>query len=170
MMDWRSLTSGQLPDQHPPLFPLTDPAPIDAASAPSNVRARPAVSRPPLTVWLFMGCSWVLGWWMAFDGLHNRLFGDYVRINGQLGPWAGLAQAVRVEPNQLAFTFVAFGLGLIGASFGVYLRRPWGYAASMVISAVCLLYVGIGTPLAALCLLWLLLPSTRAYLDPPLGA
>jgi hypothetical protein len=142
---------------------------MDAASASSTVRARPAVSRPPLTVWLFMGCSWVLGWWMTFDGLHNRLFGDYVRLNGQLGPWAGLARAVGVEPNQLAFTFVAFGLGLIGASFGVYLRRPWGYAASVLISAVCLLYVGFGTPLAVLCLLCLLLRPTRAYLVPPLG-
>ena len=170
MMDWHSLTSDQLPDQHPSRFPLTESAPVDAASPSSTARARPAVSRPPLTVWLFMGCSWLLGWWMAFDGLHNRIFGDYVRINGQLGPWAGLVQAVGVEPNQLAFTLVAFGLGLIGASFGVYLRRPWGYAASVVISAVCLLYVGFGTPLAALCLLWLLLPSTRAYLDPPLGA
>jgi hypothetical protein len=140
---------------------------MDATSAPTTVRVRPAVSRPPLTVWLFMACSWVLGWWMAFDGLHNRLFGDYVRINGQLGPWVGLVRAVGLEPNQLGFTFVAFGLGLIGGSFGVYLRRPWGYAASLVICAACLLYLGFGTPLAVLCLLWLVLRPTRAYLDPP---
>jgi len=143
---------------------------MDAASASSAVRARPAVNRPPLTVWLFMICSWVLGWWMTFDGLHSRLFGDYVRINGQLGPWADLARAVGLEPNQLAFTFVAFGLGLIGASFGVFLRRPWGYAASVVITAACLLYLGFGTPMAALCLVWLLLRPTRAYLVPPLAA
>jgi len=142
---------------------------MDAASASSPARARPAVSRPPLTVWLFMACSWALGWWMTFDGLHSRLFGDFVRLNGQLGPWEGLARAVGLEPSQLAFTFVAFGLALIGGSFGVYLRRPWGYAASVAISAVCLLYLGFGTPMAVLCLLWLLLPPTRAYLIPPLG-
>ena len=105
---------------------------------------------------------------MALDGLHNRLFGDYIRINGQLGPWVGLAHVVGVDPNHLAFTFVAFGLGLIGASFGLYLRRHWGYGASLLISAVCLLYLGFGTPLALLCLVWLLLRPTRAYLTPPL--
>ena len=142
---------------------------MDAASSPSTVRARPAVSRTPVTVWLFMGCSWLLGWWMTFDGLHSRVFGDYLRLNGQLGPWVGLVRSVGMAPNQLAFTFVAFGLGLIGASFGLYLRRPWGYAASVLISAACLLYLGFGTPIAVLCLLWLLLPSTRAYILPPVG-
>jgi len=141
---------------------------MDAASTSSPVRARPAVSRP-LTVWLFMAGSWAMGWWMTFDGLHSRLFGDYIRINGQLGPWASLARAVGLDPNQLAFTFVAFGLGLIGASFGVYLRRPWGFVASLVIVAACLLYVGFGTPVAVLCLLCLLLPPTRAYFAPPLA-
>ena len=117
-----------------------------------------------------MVCSWLLGWWMTVDGLYSRLFGDYIRINGQLGPWTTLARAAGLEPNQLAFAFVAFGLGLIGGSFGTYLRRPWGYTASVIISAVCLLYLGLGTPLAALCLLGLLLPATRAYIEPPVGA
>lgn len=141
---------------------------MDVTSAPAAVRARSTVSRPPLTVWLFMVCSWIIGWWMAFDGLHSRMFGDYVRINGQLGPWAGLVRAAGLDPNQLAFTFVAVGLGLIGASFGLYLRRPWGYAASLVLTAVCLLYLGFGTPVAVLCLVWLLLRPTRAYIVPPL--
>ena len=142
---------------------------MDAASSASTASARPAASRPPLTVWLFMVCSWLLGWWMTFDGLHGRLFGDFVRINGQLGPWTSLARVAGLEPNQLAFAFVAFGLGLIGASFGTYFRRRWGYAASVVICAICLLYLGLGTPMAALCLLWLLLPATRAYIVPPVG-
>ena len=145
------------------------PGPRDVAASPSTARARPAASRPPLTVRLFMVCSWLLGWWMTFDGLHSRLFGDFVRLNGQLGPWTSLARAAGLEPNQLAFTFVAFGLSLIGASFGTFLRRPWGYSASVIICTACLLYLGIGTPLAALCLLWLLLPPTRAYIDPPVG-
>jgi hypothetical protein len=139
---------------------------MDAATATPVTRARSAVSRPPLTVWLYMVCSWLMGWWMTLDGLRNRLFGDYVRINGQLGPWAGLARAAGVDPNQLAFTFVAVGLGLIGGSFGLFLRRPWGYAASVALSAVCLLYLGFGTPVAVLCLVWLLLRPTRAYLVP----
>jgi len=141
---------------------------MDATSTKTAARDRSAVSRPPLTVWLFMACSWLLGWWMALDGLYKRLFGDYIRLNGQLGPWAGLAHLAGIDPNQLAFTFVAFGLGLIGASLGVILRRQWGYGAALVLSAICLLYLGIGTPLAFLSLVWLLLRPTRAYIDPPL--
>ena len=139
---------------------------MDVPSVTPAARSRPAVSRRPITVWLFMLCSWLLGWWMTFDGLHNRLFGDYFRLNGQLGPWAALVRAAGLDPNRLAFTFVAFGLGLIGASCGLFLRRPWGHVSSVVICACCLLYLGVGTPLAVLCLVWLLLPPTRAYLVP----
>jgi hypothetical protein len=139
---------------------------MDATTTTPVARASATVGRPPLTVWLYMVTSWIIGWWMTFDGLHNRLFGDYVRINGQLGPWTVLVRAVGLDPNQLAFTFVAMGLGLIGGSFGLFLRRPWGYTASVTLSAICLLNLGFGTPLAVLCLVWLLLPPTRAYLVP----
>ncbi len=139
---------------------------MDIASAARAARARPAINRPPLSVSWFMVCSWVLGWWMTLDGLYDRLFGDYIRLYGQLGPWADLARAAGLDPNQLAFAFVAFGLGLIGASCGMFLRRPWGYVASLVLSAVCLLYLGLGTALAVLCVAALLLPPTRAYLVP----
>jgi len=114
-----------------------------------------------------MLASWLLGWWLTFDGLRDRLFGDYTRLNGQLGPWAGLAQSAGLNVNSLAYSFVAFGLGLIGASFGLYLRRRWGYAASLVLSAICLLYLGFGTAAAAVCIVCLLLPPTRTYLEPP---
>ena len=116
-----------------------------------------------------MGASWLLGWWMAFDGLHQRLFGEYVRLNGQLGPWADLARAAGVDPQSLSFIFVAVGLGLIGASFGLYLRRRWGYATSLLLSSAGLLYLGFGTPAALLCVGMLLLPATRRYIVPPLA-
>lgn len=141
---------------------------MDATSAPAEVRARVAAGRTPITVWLFIVLSWALGWWMAFDGLHERVFGDYIRINGQLGPWAGLAQSAGIDPSRLGFTFVAVGLGLIGASFGVYLRRRWGYTAGLLLLAASLLYLGFGTPLALICIVCLLLRPTRAYLVPPL--
>jgi hypothetical protein len=142
---------------------------MDGTSTPVVVRARASVDRPPITVWLFIAFSWLLGWWMAFDGLHQRMFGDYFRPNGQLGPWASLAQAAGVDPSRLGLTFVAVGLGLIGASFGVYLRRRWGYAAGLLLSAASLLYLGFGTPVALLCIVCLLPRPTRAYLVPPLG-
>jgi hypothetical protein len=128
--------------------------------------ARPAETdarRMPWTVRLYVVLSWLLGWWMALDGLHQRLWGDYVRLGGQLGPWAGLAQAVGIDPQSLGMTFVALGLAVVGASFGVVLRRRWGYAVALVTSAVCLLYLGFGLPVALACLVLLLLPASRAY-------
>jgi hypothetical protein len=135
------------------------------ASAPATPAAPAhAAARAPLTVWLYIAFTWLLGWWMTFDGLRQRLFGDYVRIGGQLGPWADLARALGVDPQRLGLTFVAVGLGLIGASFGVYLRRRWGYVSALLLSAVCLLYLGFGTPVALVSLILLLLKPTRAYI------
>lgn len=129
--------------------------------------------RPPLTIWLYLACTWLLGWWLVYDGLHQRLWGDYVRLDGQLGPWAALAQALGLDPNRLSLYFVALGFGLLGASFGVYWRRRWGFGAAVVISALLLLYLGFGTLAALLSLVLLLLPASRHYAldaDPPPAA
>lgn len=133
---------------------LTAPTPAPAATA----------FRPPLSVWAYLALTWLLGWWLVFDGLHQRLFGDYIRLAGQLGPWAGLAQAVGLDPQRLSLPFLAVGFGLISASFGVYWRRRWGYGAALALSALALLYLGFGTPIALLSLILLLLPATRRYI------
>ncbi len=128
----------------------------------AHAAARPAY-RTPLTIWLFVAGAWLLGWWFLYDGLHQRLWGDYTRIDGQLGPWAGLAQAVGLDPQRLALFFIALGSGLLGASFGVLLRRPWGYYTALLLSAITLLYLGFGTPVALACLLLLVLPASRRH-------
>ncbi len=133
---------------------LTAPAPAPAET----------VFRPPLSVWAYFALTWLLGWWLVFDALHQRLFGDYIRLAGQLGPWAGLAQAAGLDPQRLSLPFLAVGFGLISASFGVYWRRSWGYGAALVLSALSLLYLGFGTPVALLSLILLLLPATRRYI------
>jgi hypothetical protein len=128
-----------------------------------------AAARPPWTVPLYVALSWLLGWWMVLDGLHQRLWGDYVRLGGQLGPWADLASAVGIDPQRLGMTFVALGFAVLGASFGVVLRRRWGYQAALITSAICLLYLGFGLIAAVGCLVLLLLPVTRAYVLGPAG-
>jgi hypothetical protein len=122
-----------------------------------------STSKPPLTVWLFFAFSWLIGWWLAFDGLRHRLFGDYARIQGQLGPWAALVSALGLNPHQLDWFFIVLGLSLIAASFGIYLRRRWGYNVGLGLSAIGLLYLGFGTPVALICLVLLLLKPTRVY-------
>lgn len=137
---------------------------MSAVPAPSGPRsATPAAPRTPWTVRLYVALAWVLGWWMTLDGLHQRLWGDYIRLGGQLGPWANLARALGVDPQRLGMTFVALGLAIVGATFGVVLRRRWGYGAALVTSALSLLYLGFGLPVALACLILLLLPASRRY-------
>jgi hypothetical protein len=133
--------------------------------------ARPASAAPaaraPWSVWLYVLFSWLLGWWLVLDGLRQRVLGDYARIDGRLGPWADLATAAGIDPQRLGMAFVALGFGLIGASFGVLLRRRWGFGAALFTAAAGLLYLGFGTPAAFLCLVCLLLKPTREYLLGP---
>ncbi len=126
----------------------------------------PAVEpRPPLSVWVYCVCAWLLGWWLAFDGLRQRVTGDYTRLNGQLGPWAALVSAVGLDPLSLGWFFVVLGLSFVAASFGLYLRQRWGYTVGLAASAIGLLYLGLGTPVAVICLVALLVAPTRAYVN-----
>ena len=132
-------------------------------SPPAAAQAAAPAYRTPVTIWLYVLATWTLGWWLLYDGLHQRLWGDYTRLYGQLGPWADLARGVGLDPQRLALFFIALGGGLLGASFGVILRRPWGYYTALVLSAVGLLYLGFGTPVALAALLLLLLPASRRH-------
>ncbi len=131
----------------------------------NNHTPRPLLPRAPLTIWLYLALTWVLGWWLLYDGLRQRLWGDYTRIDGRLGPWADLVRAVGEDPQHMAFVFIALGGALLGASFGVIMGRRWGYVTALVLSALALLYIGFGTPIALICLLLLVLPPSRRYIQ-----
>jgi len=45
----------------------------------------------------------------------------------------------------------------------LYLGRAWGRSLGLVTSAVALLYLGFGTPVALVCLIMLLVKPTREY-------
>ena len=125
--------------------------------------AKQSVDKTPFTVWLFFALAWLMGGWFIYDSLHQRITGDYVRIGGQLGPWARLVSAVGLDPASLVWLFLILGHAFIAASFTVYLRRRWGYHLALVASALSLLYLGFGTPLALICLILLLVKPTRRY-------
>lgn len=121
----------------------------------------------PLTVRAYFALSWLIGWWMVYDGLHGRVFGDYVRISGQLGPWAALVSAVGVDPVGLSWFFIVWGSAFLATSFGLYFRQRWAHTVGLVASGLGLLYLGFGLPVALLCLVVLLLKPTRVYIALP---
>lgn len=133
-------------------------------------------ARTPPSIQLFFVASWLLGGLLTFDGLHQRLWNAYWSPGGLMW-WTDVAVAWGLSPLDVGFPFVVAGLSLIGASFGLYLRRSWGWNVGLLVSTLALGYVALGAPLAVLCLLLLALPGTRAYLraesepaETPLGS
>jgi hypothetical protein len=117
----------------------------------------------PITVRAYFVLSWFIGWWLVYDGLHQRVFGDYVRIDGQLGPWADLVSAVGLDPLSLSWFFIVLGSAFLATSFGLYYRQRWAHTIGLAASGMGLLHLGFGLPVAFLCLVMLLLKPTRAY-------
>jgi hypothetical protein len=65
--------------------------------------------------------------WMLFDGTRRLIVGDYVRINGQLGPWTHAVTAAGLDPMSrvVATIFLGCGFARLFASIG-YLAAPAG--------------------------------------------
>ena len=103
------------------------------------------------------------GGWMLFDGARRLLVGDYVRINGQLGPWRHLFSAIGVNPmaRGVAAVFIARGLIRLLATLDLLAGASWGWLAMLISSIMILWYLPIGTVTAILTIVILLLPWTR---------
>lgn len=124
----------------------------------------PPAPKIPFTVRAYFALSWLIGWWLVYDGLHGRMFGDYVRIGGELGPWASLVSALGFDPLGLSWVLIVLGSAFLATSFGLYFGQRWAHTVGLAASGIGLLYLGFGLPVALLCLVMLLLKPTRAYI------
>jgi hypothetical protein len=98
-----------------------------------------------------------LAGWMLFDGLQRLTHGDYVRLKGELGPWAGLVAAFGIDPMSLGPVFVVLGVALLLSLVGVAVGNKWSRWLAVAITGVCLTYLWIGTVFAAATIISLLL-------------
>jgi hypothetical protein len=75
--------------------------------------------------------------WMVFDGSRALLVGDYVTMDGRLGPWAELVSALGIEPRGTGMKtfFVAYGLCWLTA-LASYLRHPTVGRPALAVAAV----------------------------------
>lgn len=121
---------------------------------------------PPLSIRLFFLSSWLLGGLLTADGLYQRLTGGFLPAEA-LMPWIPLVRGLGLQPVDLGWPLLVAGLSLVGASFGVYLRRRWGVLTGLLVSGLAVFYPYPGTLLALACLALLLSPPTRAYLQRP---
>ena len=102
--------------------------------------------------------------WMLFDGLRALLVGDYVTVNGELGPWASLVEAVGIEPRStfMKLVFVLYGSGWLVAA-AAYARGSRGSRRAMAAAAAgSLWYLVFGTVASAVQLVLLALEARSA--------
>lgn len=103
-------------------------------------------------MWLIVGLVLPTAAWMAFDGAHALLTGDFVtprsgEYAGQLGPWASLLRSIGLEPRStgVKLSFLLFGLTYL-AALGAFLVRPRrAWVGLVVCAAGALLFVPVGT-------------------------
>jgi len=123
--------------------------------------------------WLILLFALVEGGWLAFDGAHGLITGDYVTPSsgeyaGQLGPWSKLVSAVGIEPRSTFFMGVHLALGVawLVSIAGFLVRRPWSWRAMLACAVAGLWYLPFGTLLSALQIFMLSRRSVRSSSRP----
>ncbi len=122
----------------------------------------------PLLRWTIVVVAFVSAGWLAFDGAHALVTGDYVTPRsgphaGQLGPWSKLLTSMGLDPRSLFVKWLHLVIGaawlaaIVAFSFRV--RRAWG---AMLIGAIAgLWYVPFGTLISLITIGLLMLPGVR---------
>ncbi len=120
--------------------------------------------------WFIVLLAFLSAGWLAFDGAHALVTGDYVTPRsgphaGQLGPWSKLFAAMGLDPRSLLVKWVhlVIGTAWLGAivSFALRARRAWG---AMLIGAIAgLWYLPFGTLISLIVIALLMLPAVRRH-------
>ena len=102
----------------------------------------------------------LMGGWMIIDGLYVLISGKYISAS-MLGAWAGIVSAVGLVPEKFGLVLVAFGIDWIVGGIGVLRDRRWGYNLTMIIALLSLWYLTIGTLLAVLAIVLIVVHLSR---------
>lgn len=96
--------------------------------------------------------------WMIFDGTRALLIGDYITVDGRLGPWASLVSTIGIDPRStgMKLFFVGYGLLWLTGVGGYLAHRRWGRPTMVACAAGSLWYLIAGTASSAVQLALLL--------------
>lgn len=118
--------------------------------------------------WLILLLAFVEGGWLAFDGGHALVTGNYVtpqsgRFAGQLGPWSKLVGAVGIEPRSTLMKGIHVLVGGVWLVVIVCfaLRLPWAWTGMLICAVGGLWYLPFGTLLSIVQIVLLFLPAVR---------
>ena len=97
--------------------------------------------------WAVVALATAAAGWMVFDGVRALTVGDFVTVDGELGPWADLLDALGIDPRATAVKvfFVLYGAAWLFAvgAFASDLARS--RAAMAVFAAGSVWYLALGT-------------------------
>ena len=118
--------------------------------------------------WVVLVLAFIEGGWLAFDGGHALVVGDYVtpqsgQYAGQLGPWSKVVSAVGIEPRStlMKSLHLALGLAWLVVMICFVLRLPWAWSGMLICAVLGLWYLPFGTILSVIQIVLLLLPALR---------
>ena len=104
------------------------------------------MSRPlPRTAVVAAALAIVNGGYLVIDSIHRFVLGDFFRIGGQLGPWAGLVGAVGIDPLAMGPVFLIIGVAQVVVAALLLLRRPSGDILVLALAVGTLWYLLFGT-------------------------
>ena len=121
-----------------------------------------------MTRWVIVVLALVAAGWLAFDGAHALLTGDYVTPAsgphaGRLGPWSSVFEAIGVDPRSLTVKWlhVVVGAAWLAAipAFAFRAHRSWGAMLLCAIAGVW--YLPFGTIISLLVGGLLFLPAVK---------
>jgi len=119
--------------------------------------------------WVVVGLAVVQAGWLAFDGVHALVTGDYVTPAsgphaGQLGPWSRVVGAIGIGPRSTLMKGIHVVLGFVWLGVvACFAARPaWARPGMLVCAVLGLWYLPFGTLLSVLQILLLRALPRRA--------
>lgn len=133
--------------------------PKSASAIPARGPSAKTPMRTPVIIIAF-----VVGSWLAFDGIHALTKGDYVTTRtGELGPWARIVSRVGIGPrsNAMKLAHVVLGIAWLTAMALHLARVPGARPALLCCSVLTLWYLPLGTMLSTAEIVLLIISSLR---------
>lgn len=100
------------------------------------------------------------GIYMLLDGIYVMLKGKYIGPE-KPGPWANVFYKLNVDVFKLGPMFILFGLLWLTWLYGLWTQQAWSYSMGLLLSALTLWYLPIGTLLSVIVGIVLLTAKAR---------
>ncbi len=129
----------------------------------TSTRAAASDARPRLGLLAIVILGFIIGAWMAWQGVSTRLTGNVPFLFGRPEWWATLASAAGISPAKFDWPLVIVGTSWWGATLGLWIRNKWGWPVTLILGVISLMHLGVITLLGAAVLVLLFLPPVRRW-------